>query len=945
MQKELHSNDKVRTDLDRYRNLAEFTETGWWEFIIGKRLYYISDFIRDTFSFKSNMVTSADIISRVRSDYQDLIKGKLLDFSAEHPGFKDTRIPAISMRGEIWVQTNICHRIENEEDETIFGTLQIVPTPEKGISNNSSSTKKDLFLIEANATSASMLELLTGKSENEIIQNLFHNIINIFQASDIFLSEFTLDNKFQTCIHEVVADNYPLVMSRYRYFDNSNISWLTNKMLSNLPVVIDDIDKLPPEGLNDMDYFNTLNIKSFIAIPLYNGKRVWGFIGIDVKGKKRKWADEDYLFLRSMSYIASICISLSRMKKQSESIMLQKEVLLEHLPIGYERLHIIRDKNQQIVDYKVEEANLLASRLLGSPEQISGARGSEIHNKEFVNKKLKFLTQILDNHFCEDDIQISPDLYCHKIGYLLGQDEVGELLIDTTDTINAVKSKYRSDRLFKDIFINIPVGEAIYDINGKLTDMNESFMETFGVHSMDDVKCFSFLNDRNMTEDIRKLIIGNNRCSFRINYDFDKVDNYKTKRHGIVPMNCKIIKLFNDEDKCIGFLFICIEDNDRFISMSKAHDFDDFFELISGYANIGYAKFNLITKKGYAIRQWYKNVEEENNSPLQEIIGIYNTTHPDDRKRLLYFFNKALKGKATAFTGEIRVKVANKKNAWKWLYTNLLITKYAPEENNIEIIGVNYDISNFKMVEKELTQAREKAETMDKLKSAFLANMSHEIRTPLNAIVGFSELLSNTDAPEERQQYLTILKDNNELLLQLINDILDLSKLEAGMVELNYGEVYINTLLGDIVQSMKLKAKDKEHLEIFCETPEENCTLCADRNRITQVLTNFINNAIKFTSEGYIKVGYQWIGNEKIKFYVTDTGIGIKKDKLKSVFERFVKLNDFVQGTGLGLPICRSIIEQMSGTIGVDSKEGEGSTFWFTLPTRRPIDKKTKKVH
>jgi signal transduction histidine kinase len=943
MQKELHSTEK-RTDLNRYLDLEKQTQTGWWEFYVKEKLYHISDYIQELFGFSDNKITSSDFIKLARSDYRDLIKGKLFEYSNQHQRFKDTSIPFELPQGEIWVRTHICRYDKDGDREYVFGVFQVVPPPEENITPQSVPHKDNMLLIEANAVTESMMQLLTGKNESEILNHLFQNILRIFQASDIFLSEFTPDNKFQTCTHEVTAGDFP-IMSRYRFFDNSIIPWLSNKILSNLPAIVDDIDNLPVESKTDAIFFNSLKLKSFIAIPLANEKRVWGFIGIDLKDKKRKWSDEDYLFLRSMSYVAGICISLSRIRKLNENGRRQKDVLLKHLPVGYGRLKIIRDEKQQIIDYKVEEANLLASRLLGSSKQVTGALGSEIHDKEFVDNKIKFLSQVLEKHFYEEDIQINANLYCHKIGYLLEQDEVGELLIDTSETINAIKSRFRSEKLFKDIFINIPVGEAIYDSTGIMTDMNESFMETFGLHSADDVKGYSFLGDRNMTAAIKKLITENNRCSFRIDYDFDKVDNYKTRRHGIVAMNCKIIKLYDDEDKCIGFLFICIEDDDRFISMSKAHDFDDFFQLISNYANIGYAKFNLITKKGYAIRQWYKNIGEENNSPLQEIIGIYNTTHPDDRKRLLNFFEKAKKGKATGFTGEIRVKVNDKKNVWKWLYTNLLITRYTPEEDNIEIIGVNYDITKFKKVEKELTLAREKAETMDKLKSAFLANMSHEIRTPLNAIVGFSDLLACTDDPAERQQYLTILRDNNDLLLQLINDILDLSKLEAGMVELNYGEVHINTLLGDIVQSMKLKAVGKEHLDISCVTPDENCTLCTDHNRITQVLTNFINNSIKFTQEGYIKVGYEWIGNDKIKFYVADTGIGIKKDKLKSVFDRFVKLNDFVQGTGLGLPICRSIIEQMSGTIGVDSKVGEGSTFWFILPTQRPIDKKTKKGH
>ena len=229
----------------------------------------------------------------------------------------------------------------------------------------------------------------------------------------------------------------------------------------------------------------------------------------------------------------------------------------------------------------------------------------------------------------------------------------------------------------------------------------------------------------------------------------------------------------------------------------------------------------------------------------------------------------------------------------------------------------------------ELRKAKDKAEESDRLKSAFLANMSHEIRTPLNAIVGFSNLLTMAEDEEERNEYINIISSNNELLLQLINDILDVAKIEAGTLEFTDSEIDINALLSDIEQSSRLKAPEGVQISFVEKMPY--CIIMSDKNRLAQVITNFINNAIKFTKEGSIRFGYRH-KDDKLLFYVRDTGCGIEPEKKDLVFNRFVKLNSFAQGTGLGLAICQMIVKKMGGEIGAESQLGKGSTFWFTLP-------------
>lgn len=501
---------------------------------------------------------------------------------------------------------------------------------------------------------------------------------------------------------------------------------------------------------------------------------------------------------------------------------------------------------------------------------------------------------------------------------------------DGPDMASAYQALQYSERLLSNIFKYLPIGIELYDMDGVLVDLNDKELEMFHIEKKDDVLGINLFENPIFPKEMKERLKKNEDADFTFRYDFSKVGSYyqNTQKQGTIDLMTKVTTLYNSEHQPINYLLINADKTETTVAYNKIQEFEEFFELVGDYAKVGYAHFNILSGHGYAQKSWYRNVGEADETPLSDIFGTYRHFHPDDRTLLIRFLDNARKGLTTKLSKEMRV--LREDGTYTWTHVNLLVKKYAPQDRIIEIISINYDITELKRTEEMLVKARDKAEASDRLKSAFLANMSHEIRTPLNAIVGFSSLLAETESKEECQDYIKIVQDNNDLLLRLISDILDLAKIEAGTFNFVYADLDVNEVCSEIIKSTGMKVKGNIKLLFEKQIPE--CHIYTDKNRFMQVITNFINNALKFTHEGTIALGYEQISSQKIRFYVRDTGVGIPASKINSVFERFVKLNNFVQGTGLGLSICKSIITQMEGEIGVDSTEGAGSCFWFTLP-------------
>ena len=500
---------------------------------------------------------------------------------------------------------------------------------------------------------------------------------------------------------------------------------------------------------------------------------------------------------------------------------------------------------------------------------------------------------------------------------------------DGPDTEIACQALQRSERLLHNIYKNLPVGIELYNKEGVLVDLNDKELDLFHVDSKEELLGINIFENPVFPEEMKERLRNNEDADFTFRYDFSKLGEYysNNKAEGTIDLVTKVTTLYDENHNPVNYLLINADKTETTVAYNKIQEFEEFFELIGDYAKVGYAHFNILSKQGHAQKSWYKNIGEESGTPLSEIIGTYKSFHPDDRDLILQFFEEVQKGNADKLSHKIRVFREN--GECTWTHVNLFVRKYAPQDKVIELISINYDITDLKQIEEMLVNERDRAEASDRLKSAFLANMSHEIRTPLNAIVGFSSLLASAENVVEKELYNSLISHNNELLLNLINDIIDLSKIEAGYLELHQNWFNLTELLDECVAEYARLLPSG--VELLTSYPEHDALVELDKLRIKQILNNFLSNALKNTIRGYVEVFYE-IDKHCVRIGVKDTGRGIPQNMLEKIFERFEKVDSFAQGVGLGLSICKSIVDKMNGRIQVYSQLGLGTTFIAELP-------------
>lgn len=503
---------------------------------------------------------------------------------------------------------------------------------------------------------------------------------------------------------------------------------------------------------------------------------------------------------------------------------------------------------------------------------------------------------------------------------------------DGPDMASAYQALQRSERLLHNIYKNLPVGIELYDINGILIDLNDKELDMFHLNKKEEILGINIFENPIFPEEMKKKLRRNEDADFTFRYDFSKVGSYyqTEKREGTIDLVTKVTTLYDDNHQPINYLLINADKTEMTVAYNKIQEFESFFELIGDYAKVGYAHYNIKTQKGYAQKSWYKNIGEVEDTPLADIVGVYSHFHPEDLLSVMEFFKNVENGTETKLSKEVRI--LREDGNYTWTCINLLLKNYDPENDIIELISINYDITKLKQTEMMLIKARDKAEESDRLKSAFLANMKHEIRTPLNAIVGFSNLLASTDDAEEKEQYNLLIQHNNDLLLNIVNDVLDISKIESGHVEFHPVWFNLSELIKETVAEYTPNVPPE--IKFFATYPKPDYFVELDSMRVKQILNNIVSNALKYTSEGTVQISYELIEEGQVRISVSDTGCGIPEDKTDKIFERFEKLDYYVQGAGLGLSISKSLVDKMGGRIEVDSTVGVGSTFRIILPCR-----------
>ena len=474
----------------------------------------------------------------------------------------------------------------------------------------------------------------------------------------------------------------------------------------------------------------------------------------------------------------------------------------------------------------------------------------------------------------------------------------------------------------------IPLGLGVYDKDGYLKYANDTTLKMFGV-TMKDIYNINIFDDPNITAEDKTLLKQGLNVSFETDYDFDLCENfYETPIKGIKKYFVTKVTIMRDpEGNRQGYLLAC-ED----ITVKKAQE----REIIESYKKIKATQKELsLALNAGKLSSWNYNIKEGlfckfdvhiENIEKRSLQSIYESIHPDDRNKFMALL-EAVAHKQKLPENRIILRVLEN-NATDYSYSSFTYSAVEDEAGNVVVITfIQRDITEDIIYQQNLITAKNKAEEADKLKSTFLANMSHEIRTPLNAIVGFSELLTETDDAEEKFEYKQLIETNSEILLKLIGDILDLSKIEVGSIDINRQKLNLCQLCDELYRSFQQRIKNpKVILKLI--NPYTKCVANFDKYRFMQIFTNFATNAIKYTPQGEIVMGYECMPGQ-VRIYVKDSGIGIPEEKKKRIFSRFEKLDTFAQGTGLGLSICKAIADATGGEVGFKSKANIGSEFWY----------------
>lgn len=910
-----------QTESDRYLEVSTLFDLGWWELDIQKSQLTCSASVANLLGLGITTIDAPLFFKMIREDYRSRIVEAILAASGTHT--HQYFFPIYISDKVEWITI----RFKKTGENRLLGVMITFDEPEEKITQETARETVKNLIHQLNGITKSLFSFLQRENFDDMVNHILSSLVTHFSAERAYIFEYNWKDMNQSCTYEAVSRPGLEEIENLTEMFFEPDTWWNQQILTQQPIILSSLDDLPTWDLVDRDVLESQNIKSLMVVPFVSkDNQIWGYAGIDVVDKQRNWSEEDFQWFSSLMHIINICVELQKSKGQIQDDKEYLQKLYKRMPIGYLAVRILYDEDQP-VDFTYTEANDELGRIIGiPPENIIGMKGSDLSMTDELPSMLEVVNT--DKHIEIDFPLPSLDRHCRVIRFSLHKDEVISLILDVTDVHNAHKAVAESEKLLRTIYENLPVGLELYDEKGRLQYRNDKNLEILELDAEDNVIGLNLFDHPCLPKEVKEKIRKDEKIDFNLIYDFSLVGDYYKKEFPpmeVKNLTVKIVPIFDENRKIQNYLFLNINNTETTNAYQRIQEFEAYFSMIANLAKVGYFKWNLTTKEGFGISQWFTSLGKPADSLMtDDLADMYSQLHPEDYEAIRRFYDKVASGRTQSFEKEIRV--IESKNKVRWLRCTLT-SKKDPVNDHIELIGVSYDITELK----EMILAKDKAEALDRLKSAFLANMSHEIRTPLNSIIGFSDLLVEAKDEEEKQEYLSIIRHNNDLLLKIVTDVLDLSNIESGTMVFDMREVSVRKICGEVVRLFNTKEIPPE-IEMKLDPLSEDYVIYTDPDRVKQVLENFVTNSLKFTKRGSITLGCEHQEDDTLLFYVKDTGIGISPEDIDSIFERFVKIDSFAQGTGVGLSICKSLIEGMGGTIGVDSEPGRGSCFWFTLP-------------
>lgn len=666
----------MQTDYERYIKMSSLAQIGWWEADFAAGHYLCSDFLCDLLGLEGDTISFRDFQELIREDYREQIIQEFRANANIHRNFYEQTFPVHSKYGEIWLHTRLALREKgtgiNGGDKS-FGVIQRVETPKES-DQRDALRRVNSLLRRQSFISQSLLRFLRDEEIESCVTEILNDILNLYYGEGrVYIFEYDENHTHQSCTYEVVSEGVSSEKNSQQYLPIDQAKWWTRQILSGTPILLDSLNQLPEEAEEEYRFLDAQGILSMMVTPLMANDHIWGYMGIDLVKSYHEWSNEDYQWFSSLANIIGLCIELRKAKDKVIREQLFLNNLFRFMPMGYIHLSIIRDEQNRPCDYKVTDGNDLVVKFFGNLiEEYKGRLASEIH-PDYLSK-LDLLVRVIQDNTYKEGNEYFPKtgVYTHWIVYSPEKDEVVALFLDTTQAVKANQAMDRSEKLFQNIFANIPAGVEIYDKDGYLVDMNNMNLEIFGIVDKSAVMGINFFENPNVPQQIRDRVRNEDLVDFRLNYSFQRAEGYyETSRSSMIELYTKVSKLYDNEGNFNGYILINIDNTERIDAMNRIRDFENFFLMISDYAKVGYAKLNLITRKGYAIKQWYKNMGEEEDTPLNEVVGIYRHVHPDDRQYILDFYEEVKKGNRRHFQKEMRIRRVGTTDQWNWVRSNL----------------------------------------------------------------------------------------------------------------------------------------------------------------------------------------------------------------------------------------------------------------------------------